>query len=623
MGKQKTTHGFIGKFLSLSYAAVAAAVLTLAFADPSLAVTTDAVPRTKEPESVIEGLKVRQIGGTMLLLELRGTAMSLPVQAEGGNAAAVLEWQNIRFPRDTDKKAWWDDYGWSVIKIDAQKSQGWSQKYEHSLAQRIDVVPNGKGGVNMLIIGERPLKMKKITGMPGSDRINVQLEAAGDVAPQKPAQPHVKVKGDPLDINSLVTLELRDVSVREVFRMLAELRNLNLVLDSSVPDTAMTFSFKKAKFSEVFAYILRMNDLTYSLMGSTLVVGTAESIGKTLGKNETRGYKVAYADITKLPAMIMGLVPLSKPPVVDERLRTLYVTATPEQHTEVEAIMNRMDHPGKQVMLEARLVEINDNAKQEIETMLNAVYRGWLFSYSGSNGLGSEYTYGNSKGGLAPNLVPSDTASQGEFPIPGITTDNAYNPVNLVDPTMKMLDAGLRAMENDNKGKVLANPSVVALDGQKSTIKLTHNYLYQSGTDDNGNPQFSEQETGPTMEITPALGRDGFLTLKIKIATGEIVQFRKSGTSEAPETTNREVETQIRVRDGELFVIGGLYQENKSKYIARVPVLGYIPLLGELFTSRTDNHTKSEMAFIVVPHILDVPTGAAEVYGMPGKALMQ
>ena len=119
------------------------------------------------------------------------------------------------------------------------------------------------------------------------------------------------------------------------------------------------------------------------------------------------------------------------------------------------------------------------------------------------------------------------------------------------------------------------------------------------------------------------MGRDGFVTLDLKIATGEIVQFRRSGTSEAPETTNREVNTQIRVRDGELFVIGGLYQENKSKNVSRIPILGYIPLLGDLFTIKSDSHTKSEMAFIVVPHILDVPTGAAEVYGMPVKSLIQ
>lgn len=596
------------------------AFLMLLYAGAAFAVTPEA--ETGEITSIIEGIKVRQIGSDELLLELRGTEMKIPAQIKDASLAAVLQWKGIRFPRNTDKKDWWDEYGWSVLRMDPVKSEEWFQRFDLPLAQRIQVISNDLEGVDMRITGEKPLRVSKVLGMTGSDNIKIYLKSETDIVPPAPQPKRSIQKGDPMGMYSPVTLELREVSVREVFRLLADLRNLNLVIDSSVPDNLMTFSFKKAKFSEVFAYMLRMNDLTYALMGSTLVVGTAESIGKTLGKNEAREYKVAYGDITKLPAMIMGLVPLPQPPVVDERLRALYVTGTPEQHREVEAIMNRIDHPGKQVMLEARLIEINDGAKQEVETMLNAVYNGWLFSY-GAAGFGAEYTYGNMLGGLLPNINPSDSAEQGEMPIPGYSTDDAYNPVNLIDPTMKMLDAGLRAMETDNKGKVLANPSVVALDGQKSTIKLTHNYLYQSGTDDNGNPEFSEQETGPTLEITPKIGRDGFVTLDLKIATGEIVQFRRSGTSEAPETTNREVNTQIRVRDGELFVIGGLYQENKSKNVSRIPILGYIPLIGELFKIKTDSHTKSEMAFIVVPHILDVPTGPAEVFSMPVKSLIQ
>jgi len=573
-----------------------------------------------EPKSIIEGMKVRQVGSSQVMLELRGTSISLPVQGPTTGSAITLIWRDIRFPRNTDRQDWWDEYGWDVLGLKDKESEEWYQDYEYNLVQRISVVSNDQQGLTMNVVGEKPLVLKKITGMAGSDRITLTLETVTDIVPPAPPKPRAPVQGDPLGMYSPVTLELRDVSVREVFRMLADLHKLNLVIDSSVPDNLMTFSFKNAKFSEVFAYMLRMNDLTYALMGNTLVVGTAESIGKTLGKNITKEYKVAYGDITKMPAMIMGLVALPKPPVVDERLRALYVTGTPEQHLEVEALMNRIDHPGKQVMLEARLIEINDGAQQEIETLISSVYKGWLFTY-GAQGLASEYTYANRDVNPPITNIPP-TLTPGKVPILG-ATDNSTMPINIVDPTMKMLDAGLRAMESDNKGKILANPSVVALDGQKASIKLTHNYLYQSGLDESGNPEFTEQETGPTLDITPIVGRDGFVTLKLKISTGEIVQFRDSGISEVPETTKREVDTQIRVRNGELFVIGGLFQENKTKGVTRVPILGYIPLIGELFKSKTDKHSKSEMAFIVMPHILDVPTGSAEIFDMPGKSLMQ
>ena len=616
MVKQKISHRSIVFFIStLIFCASAALYLTYFFVDQACAVTTDA--RTEKLTPIIEGIKVKQVGSSQVILELRGTSISFPVEESSSNAAITLKWKGIRFPRNTDKKEWWDEYEWDILTMKQKNSNDWWQKYDYNLVQKISVVSNDQEGLTMNVIGEKPLKLKKIKGMAGSDWITLTLETESDIVPPAPPKPKPTVQGDPLGMNSPVTLELRDVSVREVFRLLAELRRLNLVIDSSVPDNLMTFSFKNAKFSEVFAYMLRMNDLTYALMGNTLVVGTAESIGKTLGKNITKEYKVAYGDIAKMPAIIMGLVVLPKPPIVDERRRALYVTGTAEQQTEVESIMNRIDNPGKQVMLEARLIEINDGAQQEVEALISAVYNGWLFTY-GAQGLASQYTYAN--GLIKPKVDPAGTITPGKVPILG---SDKTMPISIIDPTLKMLDAGLRAMESNNKGKILANPSVVALDGQKASIKLTHNYLYQSGLDESGNPQFTEQETGPTLEITPVIGRDGFVTLKLKISTGEIVQFRDSGVSEVPETTKREVDTQIRVRNGELFVIGGLYQENKTKQVSRVPILGYIPLLGELFTSRTDKHTKSEMAFIIMPHILDVPTGSSEVYSLPGKSLIQ
>ena len=615
MVKQKISHRHIKLFMALTIIVPAALFFTVFSVNSASAVTATA--ETGELTSIIEGMKVRQVGSSQVMLELRGTSISLPVQGPTTGNAISLVWKDIRFPRNTDKKDWWDEYGWDILRIKEKESNEWWQKYEYNLVQRVSVVSNDQQGLTMDIIGEKPLVLKKISGMSGSDRITLTLETVNDIVPSTPPKPRATVQGDPLGMYTPVTLELRDISVREVFRMLADLRNLNLVIDSSVPDNLMTFSFKNAKFSEVFAYMLRMNDLTYALMGNTLVVGTAESIGKTLGKNITKEYKVAYGDIKKMPAIIMSLVTLPKPPVVDERLRALYVTGTAEQHIEVESLMNRIDHPGKQIMLEARLIEITDGAQQEIETLISSVYNGWLFTY-GAQGLTSEYTYAN--GLIKPNVNPTGTTTTGGLPIVG---SDSTMPVNIIDPTMKMLDAGLRAMESDNKGKILANPSVVALDGQKATIKLTHNYLYQSGLDESGNPEFTEQQTGPTLDITPTIGRDGFVTLKLKISTGEIVQFRDSGISEVPETTKREVDTQIRVRDGELFVIGGLYQENKTKGVTRVPILSYIPLIGELFKSKTDKHSKSEMAFIVMPHILDVPTGAAEIFDMPGKSLIQ
>lgn len=555
---------------------------------------------------LIEGIKVRQMGGNQLMIEFRGDGIPIP-DAVSSDAALRIEWRGACLPENMRKDGWRNSLEWDLLSAGAENGRVWSKSYDLPLVEEIRFYSE-KTGSRMDIIGPKPLLIRDISGMPGSTRQRLILECVAEAAPKM--RDNVKQhKKDPLASDTPVTLELRDVPLREAFRILAELTGLNLILTDAVSNAPVVFSFKDTPLRDVFAYMLRMNGLSYSVDGRTLIIGTDGSIGDILGLNQTRQYKIAYADAEKLPALISSIAGLSRQPVLDLRQRSLYITATPSQHERIEHLIERLDNPGTQIMIEARLVEVNDGAKREIESTIAAIYKGWLFTY-GATGMGSRYTYGNWPD--APNVSPTGSTESGEIPVPG-GRDDAFLPGYVVDPAMKMLDAAFRAMESDNKGKVLASPSVVALDGQKASVRLTHNYLYQSGVDENGNPEFTNQETGPTLEITPSLGRDGFITIKMKIATGEIVTFRRSGNSEAPETTKREVDTQIRVRNGELFVIGGLYQENRTKSVTRAPVLGYIPFLGELFKSKSTQRTKSQMAFVAIPYILDIPSGTVEV----------
>lgn len=584
-------------FLLFALCAAYAVLIGAAEAPAAQSITDDV--------ALIEGMKVRQLGGNQLMIEFRGDGIPIP-EAVSSDTAMSIRWRCARLPESVRKGGWRDSLEWDILSAAGWNGGIWSKSYDLPLAEEIHF-SSGEAGARMDIIGPKPMHIRDISGMPGSTRQRLILECTAEAAPKM--QDNVKQhRKDPLASDTPVTLALRDVPLREAFRILAELTGLNLILTDAVNNAPVVLSFKDTPLRDVFAYMLRMNGLSYSVDGRTLIIGNEGSIGEILGLNQTRQYKVAYTDAEKLPSLIASIAGLSRQPVLDLRQRSLYITATPSQHERIEHLMERLDNPGTQIMIEARLVEVNDGAKREIESTIAAIYKGWLFTY-GATGIGSRYTYGNWRG--ASNVSPTGPTEPGEIPVPG--GGDAFLPGYVVDPAMKMLDAAFRAMESDNKGKVLASPSVVALDGQKASVRLTHNYLYQSGVDENGNPEFANQETGPTLEITPSLGRDGFITIKMKIATGEIVTFRRSGNSEAPETTKREVDTQIRVRNGELFVIGGLYQENKTRSVTRAPVLGYIPFLGELFKSKTTQRTKSQMAFVAIPYILDIPSGAVEV----------
>ncbi len=612
INKQHVMSLILSVLLLQSFFAVQALAIDL---EPNVTMDTKVVP-------VMSGIKTSQVGDSVVLVTIRGMQIPHPkVVSSPGEAKLVLQWDGIRFAQNADKRDWWDSYEWSVLRLEMNPTETWWKDFTYPMLERVNAEPIGNRSVKLTFTSSKGLVLDEVKGVPGADELTLILKAYQTpkaVDSPKPIAPYAK--GDPMGIRTPVTLQVRDGDVKSVFRMLADVQRLNLLLDPSVPDMPVTVSFKGVPFNEAFGYLLRMTDLTYALTGSTLVVGKPESIGKTLGKEVVRAYRLSYAVDDKglvkndLTGVLTGLVALSKPPTLDQRTRTLYVTATPDQHERVATILRKLDHPGQQIMLQAQIVEVNDDSKQELETLVSAVYDQWLINFTGGR-LQAGYNYING------TLTGSGIA----IPIAGMPYGTTGEIQNIhVDSGTKALTAGLNAMETNGKAKVLAKPSVIAIDAQEAKIQLTRNYKYVSGVDSNGNSTFSEVNAGPTLTFTPVIGRNGVITIKVSVETGEVLGWRPAGNgAQAPETTSRKVDTIVRVRNGEPFAVGGLYQELKNKNVSRIPVLGYIPLLGDLFTMRTDNHTKSEVAMIVVPYILDVPDDKIDTFDLQQSSLIK
>jgi type IV pilus assembly protein PilQ len=576
----------------------------------------------KAPENikpVLAAINVSQGGDSTLIVRLRGFDIPLPRAASApGESKLTLHFDGARFPESTDSRDWWNGYDWEIFKINSSVTNSWWKQYELPLLSRVNAEPVDADSLRLTLITTKPLVIERIDGIAGADEISVILKAyEPEKAPAPAPKPVVYDKGDPMGITAPVTIELADASVKAVFRMLADMQNLNLILDPSVTDQTVTFSFRGVPYNEAFAYLLRMCDLSYSVKGGMLVVSKPESLGRTMGTEFVRAYGLSYAIgesgglDDNLTAALTGLISLSKPPVIDSRNRQIYVTATEEQHKEVASILEKLDHPGRQIMLEARIFEVADNGTQELETLVTAVYNHWISSFT-SSGLNAGYNYLN--GRMADEPVWS-------LPIGGSV---GGSPVLEKFPFegSKILNAGLRALETKGKGKNLANPSLITIDGKTATVSMTQNVKYASGVDSNGNVTFSEIQSGPRLSFLPVIGRDGIVTINVQIETGEILGWRNAGMgAQAPETSARRVETTVRVRNGEPFVVGGLYQDNKSNSRNRIPVLGYIPLLGDLFTMRQDTHRKTEVAMIVIPHILDVPESGLETFDLKNNSL--
>ena len=166
----------------------------------------------------------------------------------------------------------------------------------------------------------------------------------------------------------------------------------------------------------------------------------------------------------------------------------------------------------------------------------------------------------------------------------------------------RYITATFNALETRNKGRTIANPSVIAIDGQEATITLKQDIMYSAGRDDSGNPTWETEEVGPELKFTPKIEANGYINLKITINTGDYLGTDTDGNIR---TTDRNVETTIRVKDGMPFVVGGLFQDVNSTLTNKIPILGDIPLIGALFSYKSTDRDKNQAVMIVTPYILE------------------
>jgi len=520
----------------------------------------------------IQGVTMLQGGSNLAVMEVTGNLLPSPDIISSGDNVLVLLWSGVYLP-----------------------SALWEKNFETPLVRSV-ILRQEPEGVHMTVRSTRRLVLGKTVGEPPTPAITVYLSVQGSeqLVPLVPSMPKPALSGDPLAVTAPVTLELRETDLRDVFRMLGGLVNMNIIVDPSVPPMPVTVSLNQVPMNEAFGYLMRMYDVSYAMMGKTIIVGKKENISRTMGMERTRSFHIAYADPKQIPALLQGISGVSNI-VVDERLRTIYVTASEEHLDEVAGTLQRIDHPGRQVVLQARIIEVSENGQDDMRSLINAVYERWYATISGS---GATVGYYEGK----ENSVYDPSAANREIKLP----ESLIFP-DLTNNVLKFFDASLQILVKEEKAKMLATPSVATVDGLKATIKLVQDVKYVSGKDEAGNPTYGDVEAGPVLEFTPVIGRSDVVTLELSIKTGEVKLSSGPGGIQYPESSTREVQTTVRVRDGEPFVVGGLFSENKSESTWKVPVLADIPLLGEIFKGRSKTTTKSEVIMIVVPYILDVP----------------
>ncbi len=363
-------------------------------------------------------------------------------------------------------------------------------------------------------------------------------------------------------------VEFRGVALADVLTAFAKLCGFNLVTDASVQGT-ITLRLLDVTCEEALRFVLETNNLGYRRLGKNLIVGSAEKLAPPPEVPETIAYRLSYGDPNQIRAAVAAAVPGVRV-AIDARTNSLLITGTSAQHEEVVKVLGTLDVRIPQVVIQVHVVEIGT-------------------SYVKTLGL-----FGGQGGGVA-----------GPGTLGTVAVDSANNRLTFTLQSTALFFFQLQALVNEGKARVLSAPRVATLDGNKATIILGQQVPIFTSTTVGGQLQttVTYQAVGVQLETTPRVNSDSVITLALKPSVSSLGAPQSSGGQTAFIINTRTADTQLAVQDGKTIVLGGLISRDERLTTIKVPVLGDVPILGELFKNTSTTITETELIFLITPQI--------------------
>lgn len=439
-----------------------------------------------------------------------------------------------------------------------------------------------------------------------------------------------------------LTLNFQDISVREALNVIAEFTELNMVISDSVQGN-LTLRLKEVPWDQALDIILQSRDLEQRKNGNVIRVAPREELAKSektgltsrqeiseLEELHTESFQLGYqtaaaaADVltgkgaVKSTAEQADTTPssngqsssasiLSKrgSAMADARTNTLFVKDTPSRLEEVRKIIKQIDVPSRQVLIEARVVEARDGFARNLGVRLG--YTGQpVAAAGGANGVtgirGGLVGAGGQGGGgtvLVPNTGNVNLPVTAGAPLAGVFQFALFNAA-----ATKILNIELNAMESDEQGKIISSPRVVSSDNdtewaiieQGEEIPYTINSVSGGFVTSTTSFKKAVLRLGVKTKITPDNNVD--MTVEVNKDSRGV-----SVPAGIPINTNKVV-TKVLIENGGTVVIGGVYKQTDSTVVNKVPLLGDIPVLGNLFKSKGTSTSKDELLIFLSPKIM-------------------
>jgi type IV pilus assembly protein PilQ len=398
-----------------------------------------------------------------------------------------------------------------------------------------------------------------------------------------------------------------------VLRTLARQAKMNVVISDKVATVGgtVTMRIEDKTAREAIEIIVNSKGLIMDEQGGVYYIKTSEEKAKEPAFSAS--YTFSYAQAKDILPLLQGQLQSGIAPQFDVRTNTIFYRETKSNLEKINEFLLAVDRPTQQVMIEARLVEVNANPKQSYGINWAGTVGGsqnaQVFRYAGSQpavdttgpkGLSDEKTgrllgqdfflNGQTTGGFGDALA-------GQFAILSVP----------------QLSATLRLLNEDNDAEFIANPRVVTANNQKAEIKIIRQ---QPVPQLNFNEQtaqavfsgFQDKEFGNTLNVTPIINKEEFVTLNVKPEisnkVGDATFVFAGSVVTSPVIDKRVLESNVLIKSGDTLAIGGLLQDEQTKGSTKVPVLGDIPVLGYLFQEKLNARVKRNLLVFVTPTII-------------------
>ena len=370
-----------------------------------------------------------------------------------------------------------------------------------------------------------------------------------------------------------VTLSVCEAPVQDVLRTMASLSGQSIIVDPQVRQT-ITLDLDEVPLDTALDLVTRSQGLTCRRLGSLLLVSTPQQMDSYFGSLVSR--KLQYISAQNAAKILQPL--FSSPLAFDTLTNTLLFNGSQGEKERLDQALKALDCPTKQITLQAKILSLQEDASRELGLQWS-----WSHLPYSSQGSGEEY------GGR-------------------IHLGHGYG---------ARFQAKLSALCQQGKARVLATPSIITLPGREASIFIGDHIpvVTEKVTNSTTSTTTEYVDAGIRLAYTPYLSQDGLITAKVhtEVSTPTLIAEMKNYR-----ITSRTADTNVRMKEQETLVIGGLISEEEQKRLEEIPLLAKLPLLGNLFKFRSRSRTKTEVCMLLTPYVSD-PGESPAIYRSQGK----